>query len=99
MREVCDVMYLRVTKGTLFATCCELSLGSRVRPNILGCVCIHTIVLLICRLSLVLYSAGSRVKNVQVVLSESSMRLFDLVQVWMLCRYGCMCAFAVCVLQ
>ena len=36
-----------------------------VRPNILGCVCISSIVFFICRLSLVLYSGG--VKSVQVV--------------------------------
>ena len=36
------------------------------------------------------YSAGLRVKSgVQVVLSELNMRLFDLIQTWMLCRYGC----------
>ena len=52
-----------------------------------------SIVLLICRLSLVLYSAGSGVKNVQVVLSELSMRLFE-----QACRSGCMCAIAVCML-
>ena len=37
-------------------------------------------------------------KSVQVVLSELSMSLFDLVQAWMLCRYGCMCVFVVCML-
>ena len=49
--------------------------------------------LLVCRLSLVLYS---RVKGEHVALSELSMRMFDLVQEWILCRYGCMCTFAVC---
>lgn len=40
-----------------------------------------SVVLLICRLSLVLYSAGSGVKRVHVVLSELRMRLFSRVQV------------------
>ena len=31
--------------------------------------------------------------KVQVTLSQSSMRLFDLVQMWMLCRHACMCLF------
>ena len=39
-----------------------------------------------------------RIRNEECTshLSELSMRLFDLVQPWMLCRYGCMCDFAVC---
>ena len=53
-------------------------------------------VLLIRRLNL-MYSVGSGVKSVQV-LSELSMGLFYLVQVWMLCRYSCMCTFTVCML-
>ena len=44
--------------------------------------------------SVILY--GSGVKSVQVVLSELSMRLFDLVQTWMLRRHGCICAISVC---
>ena len=57
-----------------------------------------SVMLLICRLSRVLYSVGSRVKNVQVILFELSISLFDFVQVWLLCKYDCMCAFAVCML-
>ena len=49
--------------------------------------------LLICKLGLVLSSTGSGMKSAPVVLSELSMRLFDLVQAWMLYRYGCICAF------
>ena len=59
------------------------------------CVCMSNIVLLICRLSLMLYSAASGVKNVQVVFSELCMRLFDLVQAWIQCRYDCVYTFAV----
>ena len=49
------------------------------------------VVMLICILSLVLYY----VKSLQVVMSELSMELFDLVQAWMLCKYGCICASVV----
>ena len=39
---------------------------------------------------LLLYSAGSGVNRVQVVVSGFSVRLFCFVQVKTLCRYGCM---------
>ena len=62
-----------------------------------------SIVLFICRLNPVVYIlkvyAGLGVKTEQVVLSELNMRWFDLVQAWMMCRYGCMCTFAVCMLM
>ena len=47
-------------------------------------------VLFILRSSLLLYSAGSGVNRVQVVLSGFSVRLFYVVQAKTLCRYGCM---------
>ena len=47
-----------------------VSLGSRVSPSILS------VMLYICSLSCVLYSAGSGVKRVHVVLSGFKMRLF-----------------------
>ena len=52
--------------------------GSKVRPR--------TFIL---RSGLLLYSAGSGVNRVQVVLSGFSVRLF-FVHVKALCRYGCM---------
>ena len=39
---------------------------------------------------LLLYSAGSGINRVQVVLSGFSVRLFCFVQAKTLCRYGCM---------
>ena len=45
-----------------------------------------------------LYSAGSGVNRVQVVLSGFSVRLFCFVQAKTLCRYGCMYFFAALVL-
>ena len=47
---------------------------------------------------LLLYSAGSGVNRVQVVLSGFSVRLFCFVQAKTLCRYGCMYFLAVLVL-
>ena len=47
-----------------------VSLGSRVSPSVFG------LMLSICSLSCVLYSAGSGVKRVHVVLSGLRMRLF-----------------------
>ena len=47
-------------------------------------------VLFILRYILFLYSAGSEVNRVQVVLSRFSVRLFCFVKANTLCRYGCM---------
>ena len=47
-------------------------------------------VLFILRSRLLLYSAGSGVNRVQVVMSGFSARLFCFVQAKTLCRYGCM---------
>ena len=47
---------------------------------------------------LLLYSAGSGVNRVQVVLFEFIVRLFCFVQAKTLCRYGCMYFLAVLVL-
>ena len=50
--------------------------GSKVRPRTFGCVDIHSTVLFMFRSRLLLYSAGSGVNRVQVVLSGFSVRLF-----------------------
>ena len=47
---------------------------------------------------LLVYSAGSGVNRVQVVLSGFSMRLFCFVQAKTVCRYGCMYFLAALVL-
>ena len=51
-----------------------------------------SVVLFILRYSLGLYSAGSGVKSVQVILSGLSMMLLYFVHVCICCRYGCMYA-------
>ena len=62
-----------------------------VTPIIFECVFISSVVLSICRCSLVLYSSWSDVNTVQVVLSGLSMRL-SLVHACACCRYAmCRC--------
>ena len=67
-----------------------VSFGSKVRPITFGCVAIGSALLFIVRSRLLVYSAGSGVNRVQVVLSGFSKRLFCFVQAKTLCRYGCM---------
>ena len=55
-----------------------VSFGSKVRPKTCGCVVMGSAVLFIFRSRLLLYSAGSGVNRVQVVLSGFSVRLFVL---------------------
>ena len=64
--------------------------GSKVRPRTLRCVAMGSAVLFILRSRLLLYSAGSGVNRVQLVLSGFSMRLLCFVQAKTLCMYGCM---------
>ena len=71
-----------------------VSLGSRVSPSIFGLMCMGSVMLSICSLSYVLYSAGSGVKRVHVLLSELRMRLFVPVHVCISCRYDWMFALA-----
>ena len=66
------------------------SFGSKVRHITFGCVAMRSAVLFIFRSRLLLYSAGSGVNRVQVVLSGFSVRLFCFVQAKTLCRYGYM---------
>ena len=57
-----------------------VSFGSKVRPRTFGCIAMSIAVLFILRSRLLLYSAGSGVNRVQVVLSGFSVRLFCFVQ-------------------
>ena len=65
-----------------------VSFGSKVRPRTFWCVALGSELLCICRSRLLIYSAGSGVNRVQVVLSGFSMRLFCFVQAKTVCRYG-----------
>ena len=47
---------------------------------------------------MIVYSAGSGVNRLQVVLSRFSVRLLCFVETKTLCRYGCMYLFAALVL-
>ena len=75
-----------------------VSFGSKVRHRTFGCVFMGSAVLFILRSNLVLYSAGSGMNRVQVVLSGFSVRLLCFVQAITLCRYGCMHLLAAYVL-
>ena len=75
-----------------------VSFGSKVRPITFGCVALGSDLLFIVRSRWLVYSAGSGVNRVQVVLSGFSMRLFCFVQAKTLCRYGCMNLLAALVL-
>ena len=74
-----------------------VSFGSKVRPRIFGCL-MRSAVLFIFRSRLLLYSAGSGVNRVQVVLSGFSVRLFCFVKSKTLCKCGCMYFLAALVL-
>ena len=52
-----------------------VSFGSKVRPRTFGCVVMGSAMLFIFRSRLLLYSEGSGVNKVQVVLSGCSVRL------------------------
>ena len=54
----------------------NVSFGYKVRPIAFGCIAMGSTVLFIFRSRLILYSAGSGVDRVQVVLSGFSVILF-----------------------
>ena len=75
-----------------------VSFRSKVRPRTFECVDMPSAVLFIFMSRLLLYSAGSGVNRVQVVLSGFSVRLFCFVQAKTVCMYGCMYFFAALVI-
>ena len=66
-----------------------VSCESTVRPRTFGCVAMGSAVLFILWSRLLLYSAGSGVNKVQVLLSGFSVILFCFVHAKTLCGYGC----------
>ena len=72
--SICIV--LRALVVVIYMCLLYVSLGSRVSPSILGLMFMGSVMLSICSSSCVLYSAGSGVKRVHVVLSGLRMRLF-----------------------
>ena len=76
-----------------------MSFWSKVRPRTFGCIAMGSAVLFILRSRLLLYSVGSGVNIMQVVLSGFSVRLFCFIQAKiLLCRYGCVYFLAALVL-
>ena len=67
-----------------------VSFGFKVRPRTFRCVVMSCALFFIVRSRLLVYSAGSGVNRVQVVLSGFSKRVLCFVQTKTLCRYGCM---------
>ena len=67
---------------------CEFWVNGRAQN--IWCVAMGIAVLFILRSTLVLYSAGSGVNSVQVVLSVFIVRLFSFVQAKIVCMYGYM---------
>ena len=90
--SICSV--LRAFVVVIYMCLLYVSLGSRVSPSILGLMFMGSVMLSICSSSSVLYSAGSGVKRVHVVLSGLRMRLFVCVHVCISCRYDRMFALA-----
>ena len=89
--------------NTAFCMTCSLlmlavSFGSKVRPRTFGCVALGSALFFIVRSRLLVYSAGSGMNRVHVVLSGFSKRWFCFVQAKTLCRYGCMYFLAALVL-
>ena len=87
--------------GVLVLRCCEcvlyVSFGSTVRSISFGCVAMGSAVLFILRSRLLVYSAGSGVNRVQVVLSGFCVRLFCFVHAKTLCMYFLDTLVLVCV--
>ena len=75
-----------------------MSFGSKVRPTTFRCVTMGSTVLFILRSRSLLYSEGSRMNTVKVVLFGFSVSLFCFVQAKTLCMYGCMYLLAALVL-
>ena len=74
-----------------------VSLGSMLRPRTFGCVAMGSAVLFIFMSRLLLYSTGSGMNRVQVVLSGLGVILFCFVHAKTLCMYGCMHCTRACV--
>ena len=88
-----------ICRGVCVLRYCEcVYYGSKVRPRTFGSLAMGGTVLFILMSRLLLYSAGSGVNRVQVVLSGFSVRLLCFVQEKTLRSYGCMYFLAALVL-
>ena len=75
---------------TLWMCVLYVSCGSKVRPRTFVCIAMDSALLFIVRSRLLVYSGGSSVNRVRVVLSGFNMRWLSFVQEKTLCGYGCM---------
>ena len=67
----------------------DVSFGSKVRPRSFGCVAMGSALLFIVRSRLLVYSAGSGVNRVQVVLSRQKLYVGMVVCISWLHSYLC----------
>ena len=86
--SICNV--LRAFVVVIYMCLLYVNLGSRVIPSISGLMFMGSVMLSIWNSSCVLYSVGSGVKRVHVVLSGLRITLFVLVHVCISCRYDLM---------
>ena len=86
--SICIV--LRAFVVVIYMCLLYVSLRSRVRPSIFGLMFMGSLIFSICSSSCVLYSSGSGVKRVHVVLSGLRMRLFVWVENEVVCLGPCM---------
>ena len=89
--QVLYVCVLDALNEVLSVCLLYVSLGSRVRPSIFGCVFMSSVLLLTNIFSCLFYSAGSGVKRVRVVFPVLRMRLFT-------CRCALLC-LSICLLR
>ena len=76
-----------------------VSFGSKVRPRTFGYIAMDSALLFTARSRLLIYSAGSDMNKMQIVLSRFNKKLFCFVQAKTLCRHCCMYFLAALVLM
>lgn len=89
VRDLRILMVLSALVLVTFECSAKVSFGSKVTPRIFGCFVVGIVHWSIFMSSVVLYSAGSGVKRVDVDLSGLSCRSFCLTHELSWLRYGC----------
>ena len=87
-----ECFYLFIEVCVLVLRCGDVSFGSKVRPRTFGCVAMGSALLFIVRSRLLVYSAGSGVNRVQVVLSGFSKRFLYTFAITNGVKQGCVLA-------
>ena len=95
--SICIVLCAFV--GVISMCLLYVSLGSRVSPSIFGLMFMGSVMLSICSSNCVLYSAGSGVQRLHVVLSGLRIGLSESMYVFHLGKIGCLLCLCHCVLM